>query len=236
MNPQTYADPKLDTSTSISPEKSLLDTDLENELDEPTPNDEFDWLNDGTELLLAFFDQDPEANKYVEKIFSSHLDHTSLDKTTDINLYNALSLYLGEQNTEFILDVINESLENKNILAHLKTLDPQVWKLICILFSLYGQKFQNYRNQDAPNSWRLIFPTIGYAYISNELLISINIEKYNGENTLYEESPSSFIQFISIMLRILKQVPASYIVDEVDEEMIDELRTEYEEFAELIFS
>ena len=236
MNPQTYADPKLDTSTSISPEKSLLDTDLENELDEPTPNDEFDWLNDGTELLLAFFDQDPEANKYVEKIFSSHLDHTSLDKTTDINLYNALSLYLGEQNTEFILDVINQSLENKNILAHLKTLDPQVWKLICILFSLYGQKFQNYRNQDAPNSWRLIFPTIGYAYISNELLISINIEKYNGENTLYEESPSSFIQFISIMLRILKQVPASYIVDEVDEEMIDELRTEYEEFAELIFS
>jgi hypothetical protein len=82
----------------------------------------------------------------------------------------------------------------------------------------------------------LIFPTISYAYISNELLISINIEKYNGENTLYEESPSSFIQFISIMLRILKQVPASYIVDEVDEEMIDELKKEYEEFAELIVS
>jgi len=219
MNPQTYIDPKSD-----------------NETDESTSNDEFGWLKEGTQLLLAFFDQDPEASKYIEKIFSSHLDNTPLDKTTGINLYNALSLYLGEKNTEFILDVINESLEDKNILAHLKTLDFQVWKLICILFSLYGQKFQKYRNQDSPNSWRLIFPTINYAYISNELLISINIEKYNGENTLYEESPSSFIQLISIMLRILKQVPASYIVDEVDEEMIDELRTEYEEFAELIVS
>jgi hypothetical protein len=38
------------------------------------------------------------------------------------------------------------------------------------------------------------------------------------------------------MLRILKQVPASYIVDEVDEEMIDELKKEYEDFAELIVS
>jgi hypothetical protein len=235
MNPQTYVDPKLDMSISTNQEQQSLDTDLDSELDELTSSDELDWLKEGTQSLLAFFDQDPEANKYIEKIFSSHLDHSSLDKTTDINLYNALSLYLGEKNTEFILDVINKSLENTNILTHLKTRDFQVWKLICILFSLYGQKFQNYRNQDAPNSWRLIFPTIGYAYISNELLISINIEKYNGENTLYEESPSSFIQFISIMLRILKQVPIKYI-DEIDEEMIDELRTEYEEFAELIVS
>jgi hypothetical protein len=97
MNPQTYVDPKLDTSTSISPEESLLDTDLENELDESMLNDEFDWLKEGTQLLLSFFDQDPEGSKYVEKIFSSHLDHTPLEKTTGINLYNALSLYLGEK-------------------------------------------------------------------------------------------------------------------------------------------
>jgi len=236
MNPQTYVDPKLDTSTSISPEESLLDTNLENEPDEPTLNDEFDWLKDGTQLLLAFFDQDPEASKYIEKIFSSHLDHTSLEKTTGINFYNALHLYLGEENTQFILDIINQSLEDESILNYLKTLDFKTWKLICILTSLYGQKvkkiFQD--QEDSPNSWRLVLPKINYDYISDELSISLGIEKYNGDTTTYDESPSSLIQLVSIMLKILNQVPIEYIKGV--EEMIDELKEEYEEFTELIVS
>jgi hypothetical protein len=236
MNSQTYVDPKLDTSTSISPEESLLDTDLGNELDESILNDGFDWLKEGTQLLLAFFDQDPEASKYIEKIFSSHLDHTPLEKIIGINLYNALYLYLGEENTEFILKAINESLEDENILDILKTLNFKTWKLICILTSLYGQKvkkiFQD--QEDSPNSWRLVLPKINYDYISDELSISLGIEKYNGDTTTYDESPSSLIQLVSIMLKILNQVPIEYIKGV--EEMIDELKEEYEEFTELIVS
>ena len=236
MNPKTYVDPKSDMSISTSQGESFIDTDLNNELDKNTSNYELDWLKEGTQLLLAFFAQDPEANKYIEKIFSSHLDHAPLEKTTGINFYNALHLYLGEENTKFILDAINESLEDENILVHLKTADFKIWKLICILTSLYGQKIKKvFQDQeDSPNSWRLVLPKINYDYISDELSISLGIEKYNGETTTYDESPSSLIQLVSIMLKILNQVPIDYIKGV--EEMIDELKEEYEEFTELIIS
>jgi hypothetical protein len=237
MNPKTYINPQLDTSTSTNQEHQLLDINLDSEPDELTASDELDWLNEGIQLFLAFFAQDPETDKYIEKIFSSHLDHTSLEKTTGINFYNALHLYLGEENAEFILEAINQSLEDENILAHLKTLDFKTWKLICILTSLYGQKIKKiFQDQeDSPNSWRLVLPKINYDYISEELSISLGIEKYNGETTTYDESPSSLVQLISIMLKILNQVPIEYI-NGVSKEMIDELREEYEEFAELIVS
>jgi hypothetical protein len=151
MNSQAYVDPKLDMSIPNSQEQPLLDTDLDSELDELTPSDELVSLKEEAQLFLAFCDKDPDASKYIEKIFSSHLNRISLEKTTGINFYNALHLYLGEENTQFILDTINQSLEDENILTNLKTLDFKTWKLICILSSLYGQKikkiFQDHQNQ-----------------------------------------------------------------------------------------
>lgn len=237
MNSQAYVDPKLDMSIPTSQEQQLLDTNLDSELDELTASDELLSLKEEAQLLLEFFNQDPEASKYIEKIFSSHLDHTSLDKTTGINFYNALYLYLGEENTQFILDIINQSSEDEIILDHLKNIDFKIWKLICILTSLYGQKvkkvFQD--QEDSPNSWRLVLPKINYDYISDELSISLDIEKYNGETTTYDESSSSLIQLITVLLKILNQVPVKYI-NGVDGNMIEELEEGYKEFAQLIVS
>jgi hypothetical protein len=66
--------------------------------------------------------------------------------------------------------------------------------------------------------------------------VQIIIEKYNGENTIYEESPQSLVQLIKFFLDILNSIPDRDASKLLDKEELDELQESFQQFVKLFNS
>jgi hypothetical protein len=207
----------------------------------PTPNEfleeEDTSLEEKVSELSKFFKQEPSALDNLQAILDRHLASDEFNSETAKWLLQSLSFYLGQDNAIFFLDLIPADLDDLDDLAveleKIKKIDPTVEKNVRFLAALYGVSINRaYLFKDEnPHSWRAIYPKVNYDYFAKKWLMQITIEKYNGEATVYEESPQSLVQLTKIFLKILNDIPVLDASNLLDREEFDELQESFQQFV-----
>jgi len=187
--------------------------------------------------LVKFLDQESDAVENIKEIFNQYISWNEFNPEKAKYLKNALSVYLGNQNTDFLLYLLTSYLEEEeeSFLAKLKEVEPRIEKMVRFLLSLYGSAIEkNYLAQDEnPNSWRALLPKVDYEIFSGQFIVKLEIEKYNGDVVIFDETPLSVVQLISTLLSILNEIPSRDISSSIPLKEIEDLKDTFEEFIDI---
>lgn len=187
--------------------------------------------------LVKFLDQEPDAVENIKEIFNQYISWNEFNPEKAKYLKNALSVYLGNQNTDFLLYLLTSYLEDEDdsFLKKLKEVEPRIEKIVRFLLSLYGSAIEkNYLAQDEnPNSWRALLPKVDYEIFSGQFIVKLEIEKYNGDVVIFDETPLSVVQLISTLLSILNEIPSRDISSSIPLKEIEDLKDTFEEFIDI---
>ena len=200
---------------------------------------ETEYLFDQSSIisLVKFLDQEPDAVENIKEIFNQYISWNEFNPEKAKYLKNALSVYLGNQNTDFLLYLLTSYLEDEDdsFLKKLKEVEPRIEKIVRFLLSLYGSAIEkNYLAQDEnPNSWRALLPKVDYEIFSGQFIVKLEIEKYNGDVVIFDETPLSVVQLISTLLSILNEIPSRDISSSIPLKEIEDLKDTFEEFIDI---
>lgn len=187
--------------------------------------------------LVKFLDQEPDAVENIKEIFNQYISWNEFNPEKAKYFKKALSVYLGNQNTDFLLYLLTSYLEDEDdsFLAKLKEVEPKIEKIVRFLLSLYGGAIEkNYLAQDEnPNSWRALLPKVDHEIFSGQFVVKLEIEKYSGDVVVFDETPLSVVQLISTLLSILNEIPSRGISPSIPLKEIEELKGTFEEFIDI---
>jgi hypothetical protein len=187
--------------------------------------------------LVKFLDQESDAVKNIKEIFNQYISWNEFNPEKAKYLKNALSIYLGNQNTDFLLYLLTSYLEDEDdsFLKKLKEVEPRIEKIVRFLLSLYGSAIEkNYLAQDEnPNSWRALLPKVDHEIFSGQFIVKLEIEKYSGDVVVFDETPLSVVQLISTLLSILNEIPSRDISLSIPLKEIEDLKDTFEEFIDI---
>lgn len=218
---------QLESSASINDSSSSPITETE------------DYLFDQLSVInfVKFLDQEPDAVKNTKEIFNQYISWNEFNPEKAKYLKNALSVYLGNQNTDFLLYLLTSYLEDEDdsFLTKLKEVEPRIEKIVRFLLSLYGSAIEkNYLAQDEnPNSWRALLPKVDHEIFSGKFIVKLEIEKYSGDVVVFDETPLSVVQLISTLLSILNEIPSRDISPSIPLKEIEDLKETFEEFIDI---
>jgi hypothetical protein len=219
--------------------KQLESSDSVNDSSKSPMTETEDYLFDQSSVInfVEFLDQEPDAVENTKEIFNQYISWNEFNPEKAKYLKNALSVYLGNQNTDFLLDLLISCLDNEDdsFLVKLKEVEPRIEKMVRFLLSLYGSAIEkNYLAQDEnPNSWRALLPKVDHEIFSGQFVVKLEIEKYSGDVVVFEETPLSVVQLISTLLSILNEIPSRDISPSIPLKEIKDLEEVFEEFVNI---
>lgn len=187
--------------------------------------------------FLEFLAQEPDTVENIKDIFRQYIFLNEFDPSQARNFKNALYIYLGDKNADFLLGLLTSCLESDetNTLTDIQKQAPHLEKMLRYLLSMYGTALEKnlFAQDENSNSWRALIPRVEHEIFSGQFIVKLEIEKYSGEVVIFEETPLSVVQLVNTLISILNEIPSRDISPPILNEEIDNLEEVVKEFIEL---
>lgn len=203
---------------------------------EPVPlsAEEIKIVVQGTQALQQALSQDPSLTTQVEIVIREHT-HAKLTATTMQALGDGLRLFLSEEALNYLLGILVNSddaryLEQAEIQA-----TPETWIWLRRLIALYSSKVQeaNAIFGANPNAWRVINRRAFFDTVTLSWGVSLEIEKYNGDQLILDEVPGSALLLAQAIVDTLNNIPPEVAPDILTREEVEHFVGKCVELSEL---
>lgn len=171
----------------------------------------------------------PQADQEIMALLGKRLGGR-ISETTGRDIKNALTNYLCEDAFYLILWAIQAD----DRLPTVEEAAPaRVAAFIRAIAGLYGSelKLADYRLDQLPNDWCSINREIYVDLINDRTLVKVRIDKFSGEQIIFEGQPYSILELTANMLRTCRLVGRA---DAFSHRTIEMATQEIDEFLKLI--
>jgi hypothetical protein len=202
---------------------------------EKIAKDEKKQIQQAANQFSEFLEKQPEAIQTLRHIFECHLQGEITIKTGGL-LFKSISIYAGADNAKALWSFMRRGFFEPEFLVQIEEhFSESIRVSIRSFLALYGSKFQEvYEIQDEnPNGWRLLQRKVYYSSTAERWQIELEIFKCNGEMTLYDESPRSYLSLVWNMLRILNEMPTEATPGIIDQDFLGKFKSTCTTFFEL---
>jgi len=192
--------------------------------------DEETQVRRGANLLLQFLQDDPGARAYIDRTIRQHLQG-GVDLKTMENIRGGLTLYAGEDITDFILVTLLSadellSPEGSEYLALVEEhVGAEVWSYLRGLMALYSADLREAYGAfgQNPQGWKNINRRVYYDYLAEMWRATFEIIQFDGERVYLDETATSAIVLCQAILDTLNAVPVEFAQQAADRLAVENL-------------
>lgn len=165
-------------------------------------------ITQGVDRLQAFLESDPQAEQRVVDILGRRVKGKITDETWQI-VNDSLSQYFGQDLAYLLYWVVNvEDPRNNRMEEVEKYASPEVMAFLRTVVGIYGPDLSEVYAQwnQLPDGWRTIYRDVYYDQLNQRHHLRVRIEKYNGEEIVFEGTPDSILTLASYLVRTVYMV------------------------------
>lgn len=160
-------------------------------------------LTRGVAKLQAFLETHPQAQQRVVDILRRRLNGEINAGTWQV-MNDSLSQYFSQELAYLLYWVVNVEDPSANRMVEVEQyVSSKVMAFLQTVVGIYGPDLSEayaHWNQ-LRDSWRTIYRDVYYDQLNERYHIRVRIEKYNGEEVVFEGNPDSILTLASYLVR-----------------------------------